>query len=465
MINEESFGDAPYENSAPTGRRLKHMRAKGVAAAAAVMACALAFAGCGGTGAQGTSSTPDSKFTPGTLSKDYAGQSITVILPPWGQKKTEEIKKFEDQTGIKVDMQSLAYDSIHDKIVTSEAAHQAPADVIEVDWTWVSQFSKAGWLTDLKPYLGKDTLSDLIGTDIFTSGGKMYGMPYSLDFRGTVYNMTMLKKAGINEVPKSWDDLITAAKAVKKAGIVEYPISVPLSIVEDTSTVWYSLARSSGGKILSENGDAAFAKDKISADALDFFHTMYDEGLIDPGSTKQNAQQVGDSFGGGNSAMVLASSPGSQSTFTDKTKSAVADDEIVFTSTPTKTGKEGVTVGLEEALGIPAQSKNKEAAAMFLTWWMTEDQLTESYEDPNQGLLPPSQKGLQSLVDSGKVSKTVADATKNVQAIIPGGAPTWYTKFSTTVASTIQSVALGKTTADRGISDLAEQMSSISGKE
>ena len=45
----------------------------------------------------------------------------------------------------------------------------------------------------------------------------------------------------------------------------------------------------------------------------------------------------------------------------------------------------------------------------------------------------------------------------NIQPVIPGGTPTWYSKFSSAAASTIQSVALGHTSAAAGAAALAKQ--------
>jgi hypothetical protein len=46
--------------------------------------------------------------------------------------------------------------------------------------------------------------------------------------------------------------------------------------------------------------------------------------------------------------------------------------------------------------------------------------------------------------------------------VIPGGTPTWYSKFSSAAASTIQSVALGHTSASAGIANLAKQADQFS---
>jgi ABC-type glycerol-3-phosphate transport system substrate-binding protein len=284
-------------------------------------------------------------------------------------------------------------------------------------------------------------------------------MPYSLDFRGTEYDMTMLKKAGITSAPTTWDEVLTAARAVKKAGIVAHPIGLPLKILEGTSTPWYALVRSSGGQILTPKGKPAFDANGIGQAALEFIHTAYSEGLVDPGAIGLTDQQVGDNFAAGQSAMVLATGPGGNAQFKDTAKSKIAKDELQFAHVPGQKDATGPTVSLEEALAIPKASKHPEAAAEFITWWMQPQQLIAAYQDPDMGLLPPSTTALQQLASGGKLAdaKTVQTIEPTVQAVIPGGTPTWYSKFSSAAAATIQSVALGHETAAAGIAKLKQQ--------
>ena len=65
--------------------------------------------------------------------KPYAGQHLTVLMPPWGATPADMTQKFKQETGIDLDLQVLGWDQIHTKIVTSMLAGTAPADVTEVD--------------------------------------------------------------------------------------------------------------------------------------------------------------------------------------------------------------------------------------------------------------------------------------------------------------------------------------------
>lgn len=420
---------------------------------------ALVLSACSGGG-----STPNEsmKASPGAVNTAYKGTTINVMLPPWGAWPKADLQKFTAETGIQVKMNTLAWDSIHDKVVTSEAGGQAPADVVEMDWTWVSQFGAAGWFADLNKYLSPSEVKNSIGANLFVSKGKQIGLPYSLDFRGSLVNMTMFKKAGIDSPPTTWAEVVQDSAKLQQSGIA-HPVGLPLKILEGTSTPWYALVRGSNGQILDSSGDPQMAGGDQSAKALDLIHTLYAKGYVDPGSIGLSDQQVGDNFNAGKSAMIIAAGPGGPAQAKDPKVSSVSHDDIEFVHLPGMQNATGPVVGLEEALAIPENSKQKGAAAMFISWWMKTPQLLSAYSAPDMGLLPTTQAGLQELDKQGKLlsSKAILEMVPQIQPIFPGGAPTWYGKFSASAAQVIQAVALGKETPSQGVTKLTATAKSL----
>ncbi len=90
-----------------------------------------------------------------------AAGSVTVLLPPWGTLPKDMTDRFTKETGIALDMQTLGWDDIRTKIVTSTLAGSAPADATEVDWSWVGQFGAAGWYETLDGVVDPKILNDL----------------------------------------------------------------------------------------------------------------------------------------------------------------------------------------------------------------------------------------------------------------------------------------------------------------
>ncbi len=183
-------------------------------------------------------------------SKPYAGQNITVLLPPWGTLPKDMTDRFTSDTGIAIDMQTLGWDDIRTKIVTSTLAGTAPADVTEVDWSWVGQFGAAGWYEPLDGVVSAALRQDAPTEKIFTFDGKLIAMPYNNDYRVLILNQAQTQKAGIDKAPTTLDDLMTDAKTVKAKAGVTYPIGLPLSATEGSATAWYLLTKAFGGDLV-----------------------------------------------------------------------------------------------------------------------------------------------------------------------------------------------------------------------
>lgn len=440
-------------------RRTTAFRFAALGLGVAVMALTGCSAGGGGNPEPGS----DSSYVPGSINKDYAGTTISALLPPWAELDKSLLAQFKEQTGITVNMEITPWEGLHQKIVTGVAANQAPADVMELAGAWLQQLTEANFLTPLGDYLTSDQIKNSIGASAFASGGEQYGIPFSLDFRGTAVNMSMLNKAGITSAPETWDELVAAAKAVKDAGIVKYPVGVPLTLEEGSVTPFYALVRAAGGEILTASGEPALLKSDAALGALKLYHTLYADGLMDPGSVGLDQTQIIANFAGGENAIALATGPGAMSQFKNADTSAVADDDISFIHTPGQKDNTGALVSLEEALSIPSGSEHKEAAAMFISWWMETPQLLAIYHDPDNGLLPTTQVALQKLADSGDLysADTILKMLPTIGPLVEGGAPTWYPKFSRAAVDTLQAVTLGKVSAEDGLSKLAEKAKQI----
>lgn len=400
------------------------------------------------------------------LSRKYSGKTITVLLPPWGDMPKSQLTKFTAATGIKVNLETLAWGSIHDKVVSSEAAGVAPADITEVDWSWVGQFGGAGWYTDLSSLLPASLFKSSSVAPIFRYKGEQIAMPYNIDFRSTLVNMTDLRRAGITAPPSTWAELLNDAKQLKAKGVVAHPIGVQLGVGEDTSTAWYQLVKAAGGQVLTKSNAPAFSSlGSAGGKSLQFEATLYKDGLVTPGEiTDTTGSPTTPTFEAGQTAFLLDASPGGLAGITNPAASKVAKDSIDFIPTPTpSSGQRSETFGLPEGLGILKQSKNKAAAAMFIMWWEQWPQLLESYEDPNMGNLPPVTSAIVRLSSSGKLvdGSDVLKILPGVKPLFPEGTPVWYPEFSTDAATQINDVVEDRVSVSSALSTLASETQSL----
>jgi ABC-type glycerol-3-phosphate transport system substrate-binding protein len=105
-------------------------------------------------------------------------------------------------------------------------------------------------------------------------GGKLLSFPFTTSNLMMYANTDMLKKAGIEKVPETWDDFYAAGKAVKeKAGVVLHGISIDASYV-------HGFIYSRGGKILDDTNTKTLYDQKPTVDTFELWERMNKEGLV-----------------------------------------------------------------------------------------------------------------------------------------------------------------------------------------
>jgi multiple sugar transport system substrate-binding protein len=446
----------------------RHPRRMGVGLGAALAVCMLAFpeASSAATPSVRANALRAHGQIVNGLSREYAGQTIHLLFPPWLNIPQSYLTKFTNLTGIKVSLESLAFDDIHDKVGTAEAAGTAPADLTEVDWTWAGQFGATKWYTNLNTLLPQSVIKSSLQSSAFDYQGDQVAIAYNSDLRGTYLNMTDFHKAGITAVPGNWAQLLSDAKQIKAKGILQYPIAADYSDIESTTFMWYTLIRSAGGYLLNKSGQPEFtAPSSIPGQALAYLETLYRDGLVSPGAVTWDNNVMDDDFEAGTAAVVLAESPAALPAFLTPNLSKVAKQDIVFVPTPGPKGPNRGTFALPDGMGIPAQSKHKEATAMFMEWWLQLPNQVYGYLNPSLGDLPPTSAGYSYLVKHHELAEggTVLQLLPQGVAMFPGGAPAWYPSLSTDVSTMIQSMAEGHQTVGTGLSSLADQVHVLSG--
>ena len=136
----------------------------------------------------------------------------------------------KDYPNVKVDIETLTYDQMRDKLVSSFQSSSPTYDLIIVDNPWMVDFANAKFLQPLDAridstpdYDAADFFPSL--TDITTVDGVRYGVPFYNYALGYLYNTDDLAQAKL-EVPKTLDELVSTSKALKagdRAGIAMQP--------------------------------------------------------------------------------------------------------------------------------------------------------------------------------------------------------------------------------------------------
>ncbi|GLP75923.1 ABC transporter substrate-binding protein [Mycobacterium antarcticum] len=200
----------------------------GAPAIAILAALALILSGCAGSGG------PEQAQSTGTgeVAKDVSG-TVRILMEnvPDTDVVKEMVPEFnKEYPNVKVDIETLTYDQMRDKLVSSFQSSSPTYDLIIVDNPWMVDFAKANFLQPLDSridgtpdYDAADFFKPL--TEITTVDGVRYGVPFYNYALGYLYNTDDLAEAKL-PVPTTLDELVSTSKALKvgdRAGIAMQP--------------------------------------------------------------------------------------------------------------------------------------------------------------------------------------------------------------------------------------------------
>lgn len=168
-----------------------------------------------------------------------AAQAQTVSILMEAVPDTEYVKalipEFEEETGIKVNLEVVNYAEMHTKLVPQLVARTGSYSAIVVDFYWVGEFTKAGWLQPLDERIAADgfdtsvyvpALMDLVGK----VDGTTYMLPFYNYAMGLLYRKDLLENEDNKTTfkaeygmelrkPETWEEYLKQVKFFTKGGM------------------------------------------------------------------------------------------------------------------------------------------------------------------------------------------------------------------------------------------------------
>lgn len=206
-------------------------------------------------------------------------------LKVWGMgaegKKLDEIAKdFEEETGIKVDVQSLPWGKAKDKVLTAVASKKGP-DILQQPQTWIPQFAESNTYMDLSDFFNDDDYPNL-KKDRFNKkamesvemDGKIQAMPWFVATGVMFYRTDLLEEVGYPDGPETQEDLLDAARKLTERDGGEFGLGIP---PEDFNLMFMYAIRQ--GWTYDKSKGAENFKDPGFKEMMELYQTMFKEGL------------------------------------------------------------------------------------------------------------------------------------------------------------------------------------------
>lgn len=137
---------------------------------------------------------------------------VLSVEDPFFFALRDVIGDFTDQTGIDVELESLSYDAMQARLVTSFVSNTSDADVVTVDQMWTGQYIDNGWIRPLDEFAAGD--ADLDITDFMpevlyslnTWRGHLATLPVAAYAQGVMYRRSVADQLGLDipDATGSW---------------------------------------------------------------------------------------------------------------------------------------------------------------------------------------------------------------------------------------------------------------------
>lgn len=363
---------------------------------------------CGGN-ASGGSGTPGAEGAPESAGdKPYAGTKITALLE--GHSTSEALQQmlpeFKEATGIDVELEIIPYSDLTSKALINFASRTGRYDIVMDDAVKGVGYASAGYIEPLDAYMSDSKLNqyfdkaDLVPKyfSAMNIEGSQYGVPVYGESTFLMYRKDLFEEYGI-QVPKTMDELKEAAKTVheKSSGKIA-GITLRGEQGIQNAYVWSAFLWGFGGQWLDAEGKSAVNSPE-AVKSLEFYADLLRQ-YGPKGVANFGWQENRLLFQQGQAAMTIDATVNGAYNEDEKESSIVG--KVGYAPVPVQSGelKGGASSLAVHGMFLSKDSKNKEAAWLFMSWATAKEQQIKSF-----GIAPNAGVSSLAAMDSEEFSK------------------------------------------------------------
>ena len=232
----------------------------------AIAGLALSLAGC--------TSAPASGDT------EKKGPLTVWVMGDSGANFESLVAPYVKESGQKLDVVAIPWDSIDEKLTTSVASGSGP-DVLQIGLSKLRTFADAGALLPLDDLLADHAALDPgnfpsgVSGEATSVNGEIVSIPWVSDTRVLFTRTDILAENGIDAPPATWDELREDAKTLAGRGDGQYGYYIPQWDAPLPVEMTWSL----GGDVIDEDGNVAFDTPEFQ-EAVDLYTGLYADGSV-----------------------------------------------------------------------------------------------------------------------------------------------------------------------------------------
>jgi len=308
-----------------------------------------------------------------------------------GEMVVPLVKEFERRNPtIEVEMQQIPWTAAHEKLLTAYAGESTP-DVSQLGNTWLPEFTVLNSLEPLEPFVKNSSLVDLgdifpgvLKTNILDS--TLFGIPWYVDTRVVYYRKDILKQAGYDEFPKTWDEILKASETIQRQAKAKGKICYPFFLPTNEWVPAIALGMQCGGNFLKDKNARGNFNGEQFTKAFSLLNQFYAKEYSPSGM--QLITNLYSSFSEGVITMYITG-PWNIGEFSRRIPLQLQNEWMTAPLPSMDSLTPGISLPLGTSFVMFRNSKHKEAAWKLIEFLTSVEQSIEFYKIT--GNLPPRQ--------------------------------------------------------------------------
>jgi multiple sugar transport system substrate-binding protein len=260
-----------------------------------------------------------------------------------------------------------------------------PPTMAKISTREIPAYIAAGLIEPIDSYLTSDFNKDFYPGLIEKGAqyqGRTFGLPIAFTTRAMYYNKDLLKQAGIDNPPATWDELYDAATKVGKLPGGKSGFGLQGNFEgnnAETGIYFYYFVWGNGGDYLTKDGIRAAFNNQEGIEALNFLQKLIKDGGTQPDPTKDARKNLEDAFVNGQYAMVI--------TYNGLAgRMAKEAPNIHYGIAPIPSKTTNVSLAVTDSLVLFSQAANKDAGWRFVQFLYQDKYRLQSFQW--EGTLP-----------------------------------------------------------------------------
>ncbi|MGC5330260.1 ABC transporter substrate-binding protein [Micromonospora sp. DT62] len=314
-------------------------------------------------------------------SSGAAGKTLTYWASNQGasleadkQTLQPELDRFEQQTGIKVNVEVVPWSDLLNRLLTAATSGQGP-DVVNIGNTWSASLQATGALVEFDDA----TLAKVGGKDRFVPAalaaagapGKppaavpLYSLAYAL-----YYNKKAFADAGVTSPPTTWEQVAEVGR--KLTGGDRWGLAVEGANPSENAHHAFTFSQQYGGEWFDSAGKPTFDTPQNVTAVKRYVDLMAVDRIVNPSNAEYAQNQSVSDFANGKAAMLLWQAAGSNLKSQNMAPDAYGIAPVPFPAAPPPGGRKVNNMVAGINLAVFKHTKNTDAALEFVKF-MTSD--------------------------------------------------------------------------------------------